>query len=143
MACDEPLLGPGAFRLRIGGITYDDSYGARFVQERCDSFRDGSLTKWMCVRCASSYGVYVDDLEYDVCGAIDGGARCGNTFEPVESPQSETILLVEWGSLCENASGKGPSETFISEVGGHIHFNCACEAWNMPIWNLDEPTDAP
>lgn len=143
MACDEPLLGPGVFRIRIGGITYDENRGARFIQERCDSFRDGKLTKWMCIRCATNHGVYVDDLEYDVCGAVDGGIRCGSTFEPIDSTQSETVLLVEWGSLCENASDKGPGEAFIAEVGGHIHFNCACDVWRMPIWNLDEPADTP
>jgi len=142
MACDESLTGPGVFRLRIGGVTYDENHGARFIQERCDSFRDGTLTKWLCVNCAAQHKVYVDDLEYDVCGAVGGRARCGMTFEPVESSQSETVLLVEWGSLCENASGKGPAEAFITEVGGHIHFSCACDVWGMPIWNID-PADTP
>jgi hypothetical protein len=142
MACDEPLVGPGVFRLRIGGVTYDENHGAQFIQERCDSFRDGTLTKWLCVRCATQHKVFIDDLEYDVCGAINGSARCGSTFEPVESPQSETVLLVEWGTQCKNASDKGPDETFIIQTGGHIHFNCACDAWEMPIWNI-EPTDTP
>jgi hypothetical protein len=94
------------------------------------------------VRCAAQHDVFVDDLDYDVCGAIDGEARCGSTFEPIESSQSETVLLVEWGALTANVSGKGPDETFITEVGGHIHFNCACDAWRIPIWDVD-PMDAP
>ena len=142
MACGEALIGPGVFKIRIGGVTYDDNHGARFIQERCDSFRDGSTTQWLCVRCADQQGVYIDDLETDVCGAIDGGTRCGQTFEPAESYQAETVLLLEWGKLMDNVSGKGPSVTFVSEVSGHIHFVCACDVWRIPIWNI-EPTDTP
>jgi len=149
VACGEPLNGPGVFRIRIGGVTYDEQHGALFIQERCDSFRDGSMTQWLCVRCANQHGVYVDDLEDDVCGAVDGRSSCGGTFEPIESEQSETVLRLEWGTVMENISGKGPGETFVVQkdedgdlIGGHIHFICACDAWRIPLWDI-EPADTP
>lgn len=141
LACDEPLIKSGAFRLRIGAVDYKNN-GTFFVQEPCDSFRDGSRTKWICLRCATDHNVFIDDLEYDVCGAIDGQTRCGQTFEPVNSQCSETVLLLEWGELTTNHSHKGPKVWFHKEIGGHIHFNCACDVWRIPLWDF-EPQDAP
>ena len=142
MACGEPLTERGMFRLRIGAVYYDDNHGAQFIQEECDGFRDGTLTNWLCRECGAQNDVYIDDLEDNICGAVDGGNRCGQTFEPADSPQSETVIRLEWGGFSPNKSGKGPDMKFVPEVGGHIHFNCACDSWGIPIWDV-EAQDTP
>lgn len=143
--CDRPIVGPGVFRIRIGGVTYDDVYGAQFVQSQLDYFRDHTKTKWLCADCAAEREVFIDELEKDACRAPEGlGGICGNTFEPIDNEdQSECVLLFEWGVLQKSA--KGPGEVFIADEEvptGHVHFNCACEGWELPFWSIearDEP----
>ena len=139
-ACDEPLPGPEAFRIRIGGVAYDERHGARFIQESYDEFRDGSQIKWLCRSCAVEHDVFVDELELDVCRAVEGRTHCNNTFEPACSKQSETVLLIEWGAF--TCGDKGPGVTFVSAAKGHIHFNCACDAWRLPLYDIP-PAEAP
>jgi len=143
--CDNSIVGPGVFRIRIGGVTYDDVHGALFVQTPEDYFRDHTKTKWLCVECATEKEIYIDELEADACRAPDGlGATCGQTFEPVDNvDQSECVLLIEWGVLQKAA--KGPGEAFVTDKevpAGHVHYNCACEGWELPLWSI-EPKDAP
>jgi hypothetical protein len=133
MICDEPLEFTWAYQLWIGAVAYDDD-GAFFVQEDHDSFRDGENMKWLCAKCADDNNVFIDDLTLDYCRAVDG---CGREFEPVQSDQSECILLLEWGELIENDSNKGPDIVFRPEIAGHIHFNCAVDSWNIPLWSID------
>lgn len=164
IACDEPLPGPEAFRIRIGGVIYDENHGAQFVQEECDVFRDGSTTKWLCRSCAVEHDVYISELEFDSCQAVDGRTPCNQTFEPSFTAQSECVLLVEWGSLdftgksnpfvtakkepdlrCPRCRGRGRAgreECRCVEVAGHIHYNCACDSWRLPLYDIP-PKEAP
>lgn len=140
LKCDRPILTAWAFRIRIGGVTYDEYHGALFQQDENDYFRDHSKTKWLCRQCAEESGVYVAQLDTDTCRAPEDTEQCGCTFEPLESDQAESVLLVEWGQFCP--SQKGPGEMFMSSQSGHVHFNCACDGWGLPLWSI-EPSDTP
>ena len=168
LTCDEPLPGPEAFRISIGGVTYDDIHGTCFVQKDYDDFRDGSQMKWLCRPCAIEHDIFIGELALDVCLAVEGRDLCNHTFEPACSKQSETVLLVEWGSLgfegkgnafvvakkdpdssCPNCGGRGITGRgkFIRKcrcnyVAGHIHYNCACDAWRLPLYDI-QPAEAP
>ena len=119
---------------------YDDLHGALFVQDYNDHFRDDTKTKWLCRQCAEIVGLYIENLELDACRVPEGETICGCTFEPIESDNSESVLLVEWGKFCP--SDKGPDEVFIANHSAHVHFNCACDGWGLPLWNID-PSDTP
>lgn len=145
LKCDEPLLGPGAFRIRIGAVTYDSHFGALFCQDPCDHFNDETKTKWLCPYCAEQSGIYIDELldeqgRPDRCMVRDGGKPCFQTFEDVDSEKSESVLLVEWGQFCQ--SEKGPGEMFITSQFAHVHFVCACDGWGLPLWSIP-PRDCP
>lgn len=147
-ACERVLLpGPeGLLRIRIGAVEYTD-VGAEFLAEDgVDEFRDGELVKWLCPTCCLTYGVYLGELREDACMISDGYDVCGMSFEPAESMQSESVLLVEWGYLVES-HGKGARIQFIASTDpderGHVHFTCACEGWNLPLWQLESDDQPP
>lgn len=147
LICDEPLSGPEVFRIRIGGVAYEeDANGTtlvQFVQKAGhDHFEDGSTIKWVCRHCAIQRGIRTGELDYGSC-EISNGSECGMGFEEWTEPGSDCVLEVERGVLHENGGGKGPSVVFITKEGGCVHFNCACDdPWRLPLCdlpNLDVP----
>ena len=145
LKCDEPIVGPWAYRIRIGGVTYDEIHGPCFVQDPRDHFTDDTKTKWLCEKCACESGIDMLNLRLDQCLAPEWGQSCSKTFQPVEYPDNdEQILLVERGQLCPNNKGPGigPEEMFEPVQAAHVHFMCACDGWSLPLWNLP-PSDTP
>ena len=151
--CDEPLNGPGVFRIETGGVYWGNvgkTIALRFLHH---TFEDGTRLKWLCVKCAHNLGVFIDDLTYDSCQVVDGRERCNKTFEPIEDSDdpfgnaSDCVLHVQWGILDFNESSRGAAVQFKPDksVGGYIHYVCACDAWRLPLLFLerdDMPTCA-
>ena len=138
--CDSAIAGPQCFRLRIGGVLYGDD-GAKFSQRDEDQFEDGSQQKWICPTCATNAGIWIEELDRDVClGADEDGDTCGMTFN-TDPWNDESVILVEWGQI--RTSHKGPSEIFCADVSKHVHYLCACFGW--PYLQLDklQATDCP
>jgi hypothetical protein len=142
LVCDEPLPQAGVIRLLIGAVDYNEDGIPFFVQEECDSFRDGTSTKWLCSGCAAEHQVLVDSSGDEECGAVDGLNVCGQAFEAASSPQSETVLRLEEGEFWDNRSNKGPRKKFEALSYAHIHFDCACTAWSLPLLGIP-PDEAP
>ena len=145
LTCDEPITGPEAFRILIGGVTYDTRNRLRFIRG-VDEFRDGSKTKWLCRRCALEHDIYVDELEFDICRAVEGQTPCNEPFEPLDGigEPSECVLRIEWGKFVFNEGGKGADVGFEplkpKEVNcGHVHYNCAESAWGLPLYSIPPP----
>jgi len=148
LVCDEFLNGPEVYRIRIGGVSYEeDKEGAtlvQFIQEPGkDYFQDGSTAKWMCRDCARDRGILTQELDYGSCQIDNEGDRCGMSFEEWTQPGSDCVLEVERGMLHKNNSGRGPPVIFITEEGGCVHFNCACDdPWRLPLCEL-QSSDTP
>jgi hypothetical protein len=140
LKCDESIVGPWAFRIRIGGVTHDEFHGTLFVQDPADHFLDYTKTKWLCRRCAEESGLWIGHLKLDACRVPDGLITCKQPFQPVEEPNCESVLLVEWGQFC--TGDKGPGEMFLAANSAHVHFNCACDGWGLPLWSIS-PGDTP
>jgi hypothetical protein len=140
LLCDESIE-DYCYRILVGGITYDDLHGAQFIQLPADSFTDGTKAKWLCLRCATNAELYIKDLDTESCQAPEGFVKCDRGFEDMSNPlQDESVLCIEWGHLVP--SDKQAGEAFISEIRAHVHFNCACDAWRLPLHCL-EPQDFP
>lgn len=145
LICDEPLIGPEVFRIRIGGVSYDEDENGttlvQFVQQPgVDSFQDGTTIKWLCRSCAVERGILLRELDYGTCQIYHGKDCCGMGFEPLSEHSSDCVLEVERGTLHKNESGKGPSVVFITQDGGCVHFNCACDdPWRLPLCDLRSP----
>jgi len=143
LLCDELLDGPEVYRIRIGGVAYEETEETMLVQfiqqPGRDYFQDGSTIKWLCNRCARSNGIETRELDYGSCKIH--GEGCGLSFEEWDQPGSDCVLEVERGVLHNNASGeKGPPDVFITEEGGCVHFNCACQdPWRLPLCDLRSP----
>ena len=141
LLCDEPLTGPEVYRIRIGGVSYEENEGTtmvQFVQEPGrDYFQDGSTAKWICHRCARERGLQAGDLDYGSCQLENCGNFCGLAFEECSEPGSDCVLEVERGVLHHNSADKGPPVVFITQEGGCVHFNCACDdTWRLPLCEL-------
>jgi hypothetical protein len=149
LLCDNPLTGPEVYRIRIGGVSYEESDApqdlmmVQFVQEPGrDYFQDGSTAKWVCHSCAVDRGILTKELDYGSCQIDHGGDFCGLAFEEWSEPGSDCVLEVERGVLHHNASDRGPPIVFITQDGGCVHFNCACDdPWRLPLCELS--SDSP
>ena len=139
LVCDEPA-GDSCFRIRVGGVEHDIENGTQFAQTLQDCFEDGTYIKWLCRRCAENAELFIDELKLDDCQAPEGTGCCNCDFEPLSSEDSGSVLRIEWGQVV--TSNKGPGEMFVSEAAGHVHFNCACDGWGLPLYSLD-PQDCP
>lgn len=140
LLCDEPIVGPWAFRLRVGGIShFDELHGAQFVQEPCDHFRDYSKAKYLCRKCAEHSGLYIGQLELDACRVPQGTLVCKGDFETEESETSSAVIEIGWGQFCP--SDKGPGELFVPTHVAHAHFDCVCDGYGIPLWSI-EPKDS-
>jgi hypothetical protein len=139
LGCDLEISERGLFRIRIGGILYDEQ-GVKFSQSQDDYFGDHTSTKWLCNRCAEERSLYINELGTEKCLAPECGTICDQTFEPVTSLVSESVLLIEWGRMCPSLKAGG--EAFQAEYQAHVHYNCACDGFDLPLWNIS-PQDEP
>jgi hypothetical protein len=132
LVCDQPVRG-GSFRLSIGAVDYDSYDGLDFNPE---PFRDGELFKYLCAECGGSHGVYVEELELDVCRVInpDLDDSCDLQFESASSPRCDQVIQIEWGEL--ETFKKGPGMTrvkFTPQLEGRVHEQCAIEHWRLDL----------
>lgn len=118
-ACSE------VWRVQTGGVIWR-KWGLQFVGE---TFEDDSRVKWICKTCAVEHCVFPEVLSLERC------ELCIQDFEPANSNSSDCVLLMEFGLI--SPSGKGPFVSFRPQYGGFVHFTCACDDLNLPLWNLD------
>ena len=123
--CSDPLEGENVIRILQGGVTYE-KWG--YVFRSPEPFRNGKVALHLCIRCAIQRDLYVNVLDHDAC------FHCNNPFEPMDSPGSERILEIKRGRYEE--SEKGLHNTLRSTLGGLVHFNCAQDAWDLPLWDI-------
>ena len=131
--CDEPV-GPEALRLQQGGWTSVKRKSKKYQRMQTgelvpDTFEDGDAVKWLCLYCADRHGIDVEVLRDDYC------VHCNNTFEPAEKVQSDCVIMAELGS--EALHTKTNATRFRVETSGFVHFMCACDEWELPLWSLD------
>lgn len=142
LMCGADIAGPGLFRIKIGGVTYDNEGDAHFIRQEVDHFPDHTTEKWLCGQCAEKIELYIDELDFDVCRAPEGESICGRTFEPIEEDDSESVICIEWGKLIEIMTEHGPEEEFQPSEGGHLHYWCCAEGFELPFHTIpytDEP----
>ncbi len=135
LICDETSIGPEVHRLTIGGVNYDrwltDDQGEPVLalSFHAEDYEDDDKVKWLCMKCSMEYGVFVNLLDDDYCRI------CGDGFEPMSEVNASCVILMERILLHPNSKTGVLGE--IVQRQGFCCFHCLCNAWHIPLWNLD------
>lgn len=131
--CDEPIsLAPGNifYRLRSGNLLLGH-HGIEFEE---DYFEDGSLVKWLCCSCAdgSIGGAHLDE---EFC------VLCHQEFERDDDDTGCELLIRAEETLVRVGRTGVPMPHY--KDAGHVHFLCAIDDWNLPLWSCQLERDVP